>query len=175
MGMLNARLYDTIKSYGYHLESLNSAPDMDFAFISGKSLGHNSAVIRSSDKICNISIVIGILDAIPSPHKESIAIDALELNAIHPLARISALKVSGSDGQETRYYMLLIAETSFFHTEMTQEKFDARADAVDRVGFAFSKSLSSKGFLSQHNPWYSRLQTGTEPSPSEYQKPGHSQ
>ncbi len=163
-------LKNLLEKHGYKLESPVFSERNLIALISGGKLEDMSVVMRATDDVCNLGIVIGLFEAVAERNRYSLLMSLLELNFNHPLAHTSFVRVRVPDSSEQKTQIgeaehrgIILAETSFFWPGMTQERFDARAKALNAIAFAASQHLATRDALSNTNPFYHRLKGASSP------------
>ena len=124
--------------------------------IAGGKLGDISAHFRARDDLCNVAIMLGILDSVEEPDRYGLLVDLMELNYKHALARVSLFRVPPRGGDES-VVAILAAESSFFWTASKPETFNTRMESLYSLAHNASKLLSVKNGLSRVNPFYSGM------------------
>jgi len=157
-----------LKSLSYKLEDVAVSKEFFFGTISGGKLGEVEASLRATGDLCNVGVIVGLLDSAPERARYSLLGQMLELNFDHPLAHTSLVQapvqpVEGSSSDEPDRITLIVAESSFFWPNTIEQRLDARMTALYAIAFAASQLLASRGAISNTNPFYSRLKGASSP------------
>lgn len=163
MGSLD-KLKESLGLFGYEVDISKPTGGRVTGTITGGKFDSVTAAFRASEKLCNLGIMVGVVEAAKPASRMALLSDCMELNTKHPLAKVGILRIQGSDDDASAIYSILLAETSFFHTELTEHKFDSRAEAVCSMAFSASKILSIHDALPSWSSWFERLSAGEEPT-----------
>lgn len=156
------RFREQLEQYGYTLRE-SSVDDNLAGFLTGGRLGEVDAILRVSEKVCNVGVLLGLYESVPERRRYSLLVALLELNFEHPFAHASLFRVPDSENKDEFETAILVAESSFFWTEMTQEKFDTRIESLIALAEAASKELASRDAISMTNAFYERLKSRRSP------------
>lgn len=151
-----------LKDYGYscNLESVDA--DLLFVRISSGELKEVTAALRANQELCNVGIMLGLLQAVGERQRYGLAMALLELNFEHPLARVGLFRARAEE-KDKPALGILVAESSFFWPDLTNERFDQRMKGLRAIAERASNHLAARDALSNTNPFYSHLMTTRSP------------
>ena len=156
------RLEPILVGYGYRLGDPVVVGGTFSCQLGGEELGETEPYLRATELFCNVGMVVGVLDAALPRGRYSLVLDLLELNFEHPLARISMFRAP-SQKNDDPHVGVLVAETSFYWSEITEEKFDGRMKALRAIAHDASELLAAKHALSKVNPFFAKLKSPQPP------------
>jgi hypothetical protein len=148
-------IQEKIRELGYDVVGEAKAPDAPYIDITGGPLEEVAAFVRLSQDFCVVAFFIGVMQAVPERVKYSLIFDLLELNFSHPLANICLLqtKIETSEGPT----QLVLAQSSFFSSDINKQDLDARMRNLRAIGLAASRLFAGRDAISNVNPFYSQL------------------
>ena len=148
--------------FGYELRESEMAERTLFGWLSGGALGTLRTTIRATDSSCTLGVFLGILDVVPEPHRYTLLLDLLELNYSHLFGRVCMFRATDPKSK-TPTYGIIVAETTFFWTELTKAKLDGRTEGLYSISLAASRILAGKDGIVKANPFYKELRPSPPP------------